>query len=193
MPAQVYTPFTKSPFAVATHGLATDKRAFVISQALLNIIEFIINNIKLYIDIIDLCDNIIAGTANKTKGVIAMATNDMPQKCPSCGRGMRIRLMKCSSCDTEIQGDFDPGRFSGLSDEQLDFLEIFVRSRGNLKDVGSLLGISYPTARNRLDGLISALESRDRQKASFKRMEILEMVKAGGVTVDEALELLGGK
>ena len=122
-----------------------------------------------------------------------MGAKDIPQKCPSCGMEMRVRIMKCSSCETEIQGDFDPGRFSGLSDEQLDFLEIFVRSRGNLKDLGSLLGISYPTARNRLDDLISALDNRDRQKASLKRLEVLEMVRAGDITVDEALEILKGK
>lgn len=122
-----------------------------------------------------------------------MATNEMPRICPSCGKEMRVRLMRCPSCNTEIQGDFEPGKFSWLSNEQLEFLDIFVRSRGNLKDVGSLLGISYPTARNRLDLLIAALESGDRMKASFKRMEILEMVRNGSITVEEALELLGGK
>jgi len=122
-----------------------------------------------------------------------MTTKEMPRECPSCGKELRVNLMRCCSCNTEVQGDFAPGRFSGLSEEQIDFLEIFVRSRGNLKDVGSMLGISYPTARNRLDLLIAALENRDKQKASVKRMEILEMVSRGEITVDEALTIMGGK
>ena len=40
----------------------------------------------------------------------------------------------------------------------MQFCETFLRCRGNLKDVGALLGISYPTARNRLDELLDALE-----------------------------------
>ena len=122
-----------------------------------------------------------------------MTTKEMPRECPSCGKELRVHLMKCPSCNTEVQGDFAPGRFSGLSEEQIDFLEIFVRSRGNLKDVGSMLGISYPTARNRLDLLIAALENRDKQNASLKRMEILEMVSRGEITVDEALKIMGGR
>lgn len=117
-------------------------------------------------------------------------TNEMPEKCPSCGSGMRAVLLRCPSCGTEVQGDFEPGRFSSLSEEQRDFLELFIKSRGSLKDVGKLLGISYPTARNRLDDLVQAFDSIDKRAASTKRVEILEMLKAGELSVEDALQKL---
>lgn len=116
--------------------------------------------------------------------------NEIPSKCPSCGADMRVTLLKCPSCSTEVQGDFEPGRFSSLTDEQLDFLEIFIKSRGSLKDVGQLLGISYPTARNRLDDLVLAFESINKKAASTHRLEVLEMVKSGEISVEDALEKL---
>ena len=119
-----------------------------------------------------------------------MTTNETPKTCPSCGSDMKVTTLKCPSCDTEIQGDFDQGRFSSLAEEQLDFLEIFIKSRGSLKDVGKLLNISYPTARNRLDDLVNAFESIDKKAASGQRLEVLEMVKSGQLTVEEAMDKL---
>lgn len=119
-----------------------------------------------------------------------MNNNEIPSKCPSCGSAMRVTVLKCPACETEVQGDFEPGRFSSLTEEQLDFLEIFIKSRGSLKDVGQLLNISYPTARNRLDDLVNAFDSIDRKAASTKRLEVLEMVKSGELAVEDALEKL---
>jgi hypothetical protein len=119
-----------------------------------------------------------------------MTTKELPLKCPSCGKEMRVCLIKCPACETEVQGDFEPGRFAGLTEDQMNFMDLFVRCRGNLKDIGGMLGISYPTARNRLDDLIRAMDNHDRQKAALKRMEILQMVRDGSITVDEAVEYL---
>lgn len=119
-----------------------------------------------------------------------MTNNEIPNKCPSCGSNMRVTLLKCPACQTEVQGDFEPSRFSTLTNEQLDFLELFIKSRGSLKDVGTLLNISYPTARNRLDDLVLAFESIDKKVASTKRIEVLEMVKSGELSIEEALEKL---
>lgn len=115
---------------------------------------------------------------------------EIPSTCPSCNSDMRVCMLKCPTCGIEIQGDFDTGRFSFLTDSQTDFLELFIKSRGSLKDVGKLLNISYPTARNRLDDLVGAFEAADKEVVSTKRIEILEMVKAGEITIEEALEKL---
>lgn len=118
----------------------------------------------------------------------------IPTKCPSCGEEMRVCLLKCPACATEVQGAFPLDRFSRLSPVQMDFLEIFIRCRGSLKDVGNKLGISYPTARNRLDSLIEALDFENKNDLSQYRLEILKKLKEGDVTAEEALNLLeGGK
>ena len=51
--------------------------------------------------------------------------------------------------------------FDRLDDKQRDFLAEFLRCRGNLKAVQARLGISYPTAKKKLDGLLEALELAD--------------------------------
>lgn len=116
--------------------------------------------------------------------------NTVPTKCPSCGLEMRVCLLKCPSCDTEVQGDFPLGRFLRLSGEQLDFLELFIMCRGSLKDVGGKLGISYPTARNRLDDLIAALDFENKNRLTQQRLSVLAKLKEGELTAEEALDLL---
>ena len=59
----------------------------------------------------------------------------IPTKCPACGQEMRVCLLRCPACNTEVAGDFPLGRFARLTEEQLRFLETFIRCRGSLKDV----------------------------------------------------------
>jgi len=49
------------------------------------------------------------------------------------------------------------GIFSGLSEEEENFLLCFLSSRGSLKEVQERLNISYPTARIKLNRLLSRL------------------------------------
>ena len=121
-------------------------------------------------------------------------TSAIPKKCPACSQDMHVCLLRCPVCHTEVQGEFALGRFAQLSDEQLGFLETFVRCRGSLKDVGAAVGISYPTARNRLDSLIEALGFGDKNALTAHRLKILGQLQDGEITTERALSLLqGGK
>lgn len=124
-----------------------------------------------------------------TERGVAM-NGSIPKICPACGKNMHVRLLCCPSCSTEVQGNFPLDRYQSLTEEQLQFLEIFLRCRGNLKDVGTELGISYPTARNRLDTLLTALGFLAQNEEKIKRLEVLERLKNGEITTDEALTLL---
>lgn len=116
----------------------------------------------------------------------------LPTKCPACGDDMLVCVLRCPACATEVQGEFQLGRFAQLSDEQLFFLETFIRCRGSLKDVGASLGISYPTARNRLDDLVTAMGFEDRAASSAHRVEVLKQLRDGEITVEEAMSRLKG-
>ena len=48
----------------------------------------------------------------------------------------------------------------------MSLLESFLRSRGNLKEMERELGISYPTVRGRVDGLVRALGLSDAADAT---------------------------
>lgn len=86
-----------------------------------------------------------------------MARYKMPGSCPVCGDRLDVTSLACRSCSTAITGSFEPCRFCQLSPEHLGFVEVFVKNRGNIKEIERELGISYPTVRNRLDQVIAAL------------------------------------
>src|SRR6266481_2943304 len=77
--------------------------------------------------------------------------------CPSCGGQLGISRMVCSECRISIEGDFSiPGIFR-LNRAQIDFVEVFLKNRGVIREVERELGVSYPTVRARLDDVITAL------------------------------------
>jgi len=115
--------------------------------------------------------------------------------CPVCGDDMIITSLKCHSCETTISGKFKLDKFSKLKKEHLEFIEVFVKSRGNIKEVERELGISYPTVRNKLDEVIHALghdieQSPDDEMAE-KRKEVLKRLENGDISAAEAVEELG--
>lgn len=86
---------------------------------------------------------------------------DVISTCPVCQGELTITRLHCRSCGTALEGEFGVGRFGRLEREQLAFLESFLRSRGNLKEMERELGISYPTVRGRLEALLRALGLSD--------------------------------
>ena len=72
--------------------------------------------------------------------------------------------LHCSTCGTSLEGEFSVGRFGRLNRDQMALLESFLRSRGNLRDMERELGLSYPTVRSRVDGLVRALGLGDGQR-----------------------------
>ncbi len=119
-----------------------------------------------------------------------------PGKCPVCGERLSITKLGCPKCSTMIEGDFQPCEFCRLPEDDLDFLKVFVKNRGSIKDVERDLGISYPTVRGRLDALIrnlgyetalkDALEDSRSEEAA--RSGILERLSRGEISAKEATQ-----
>jgi hypothetical protein len=121
----------------------------------------------------------------------------IPHKDPVSGGELYISELTSEETGITIRGNFEIPRYAKLDTEMLDFLEIFLRCRGMLNGVERELGISYPTARARLDTLLGALnlspiEARERtDKNADKRKKILEQLEKGEITADEAKKKLG--
>ncbi|KPJ58173.1 MAG: hypothetical protein AMS15_09060 [Planctomycetes bacterium DG_23] len=77
--------------------------------------------------------------------------------CPSCGEHLAITRLSCSECGLSIEGKFTNSRFALLSPEQQRFAEVFIKARGNIKEVEKELDLSYPTVRKKLDDLVTGL------------------------------------
>ncbi len=122
-------------------------------------------------------------------------------KCPVCNQTLEVTRLSCPNCETNIEGHFEVCKFCQLSNEQKQFIEVFIKSRGNIREVERELGISYPTVRGRLDAVIQALgyrvDSQESQEIeelqANKRKEILESLRKGEITSDEAIKLLKQK
>src|SRR6185437_10715814 len=86
------------------------------------------------------------------------------------------------------------GRLAHLNDQQLEFVEVFLRCRGTIKDVEDMLGISYPTVKSRLANVLEAMGFGGDENVSAAprraRRDILAQLAAGQITTEEAHRLL---
>ena len=78
-------------------------------------------------------------------------------QCPVCQQNLKIATLQCPDCGLELRNSFEMSVFDKLSDEQFNFLMIFLKNRGNLRNLQNELKISYPLAKKRLDDLLTAL------------------------------------
>ncbi len=126
--------------------------------------------------------------------------NPLISQCPVCRDQLIVSRLYCPSCATVLEGRFTLGRLLQLSQDQLDFVETFIRCEGKLNRVQDELGISYPTVRGRLEDVIQSLGyevERSEQEAvaisEDERRAILADLAAGRVSSAEAMRMLQGK
>ncbi len=124
--------------------------------------------------------------------------NPVLGNCPVCGDEMVVTKLQCRGCGSELSGFFGLERIYQLGPEQRHFLELFIKNRGNVMKVGEELGISYPTARNRLSEVIEALgyevaeEPEPAGVSEDQRRAILEQLAQGQISSEEAVARLRG-
>lgn len=111
-------------------------------------------------------------------------------KCPVCGSKLKIAKLKCNKCGTVIENDFEFSKFEYLGEEQLNFMEVFLKCRGNIKDVEKELGISYPTVRAKLDEVVSSLGYTVVKKPTVGSKEILDMLEKGEISAEQAVNMM---
>ena len=140
--------------------------------------------------------------------------------CPICGDAMTISRLTCGHCGTALDGAFALaeatsastggatvrrggsvtgraeldarfGRLARLDAAQLEFVEVFLRCRGVIKNVEDMLGISYPTVKSRLANVLEAMgfasdEESPAPEQRRQRREILADLAAGRISTEEA-------
>jgi hypothetical protein len=115
----------------------------------------------------------------------------VPLTCPACSTSMMITALACPHCETKVQGYFQTPGLLRLNSEQLQFVEVFLRCRGNIREVERDLKISYPTVRAKLDQVIQAMGYSVADAAPEKDVEdILDELDKGTLSFEEALKKL---
>ena len=117
-------------------------------------------------------------------------TRRPPSSCPVCSHRLATTRLTCPECSTELSGAFTSCEFCVLTDEDREVLRVFLASRGNMKELERHLGVSYPTARARFDGLLTKLGIERAAAPAPTRLELMEQVARGEIDVDEALRRL---
>lgn len=115
-----------------------------------------------------------------------------PVDCPVCGDELITSRLGCPGCGTELSGHFARCAFCSLDAKELELLQVFLSSRGNLREVEKHLGVSYPTARSRFTDLLVklGLAGEPDASASGTREQVLAQVAAGTLAPDQAAALL---
>ena len=119
-----------------------------------------------------------------------MAEYQAPGKCAVCGGTLHVTRLKCDTCSSELSGSFTPCRFCSLDAQNLAFLEIFIKNRGSIKDIEREMGISYPTVRNNLDNLLTALGYGKEPTRPLTKKEILDRLAKKEISSADALAML---
>lgn len=117
-----------------------------------------------------------------------------PKKCPACQSDLVVSRLSCPQCGVEVTGSFPPDFFSRLSAKDFDFVVLFIKSKGNIKEMERELGISYWTIRSKLGEIVAQLGleegTSELPNPVERRQEILEQLNAGMISVQEAAALL---
>ncbi len=115
---------------------------------------------------------------------------DLPTQFAGSNETPLVTKLVFPESGVQIEGTFRLNEFALLAPEQLEFLRLYIKVRGNLKEVERILGLSYPTIRARFDGLLRALGYEPELEGNEARESILRALEKGEIEPSEAAEKL---
>ena len=92
-----------------------------------------------------------------------------------------------------IEGRFSLDWMGRLTPQQLIFVGLLVKHRGNIQRLAAELNVAYNTARNHLDEIVAALEYPSEYEGDSQRSNVLEQLSEGEISFEDALNLLSKK
>jgi hypothetical protein len=105
------------------------------------------------------------------------------------GRAIVVERVRLADRDVAIEGAFELPKLAQLSAEDQVFVAAFMRSHGSIKEMEQVFGVSYPTVKARLNRIAEALELVEIDPKP-SRAEVLERLKRGEITADQAISEL---
>jgi len=111
---------------------------------------------------------------------------------PVSGNELTVTRLECPQSGIVIEGQFSLGWIGRLTREQLDFVELLVKNRGNIQKLAQDLDIAYNTARSRLDEIVTALGGAPEGDGRADRRLVLDRLAAKEISVEEAMRMLRG-
>ena len=105
------------------------------------------------------------------------------------GSPMVIERVRLPEKQVSIEGQFLLPELARLALEDQVFVTAFLRSHGSIKEMEQVFGVSYPTIKLRLNRIAGQLQFVE-TNPSPSGAEVLERLKDGEITADEAIRAL---
>src|SRR5438034_11609576 len=113
-------------------------------------------------------------------------------KDPVSGAELIVTRLECPDSGIVIEGQFSLGWIGRLSREQLDFVEMLVKYRGNVQKLAAEMDVAYNTARSRLDEIVTALGGTPENDGRADRRPILDRLAPKESSAEEGSPCMRG-
>src|ERR1700757_5401982 len=102
------------------------------------------------------------------------------------GHRVLVERVRLAEKDIAMEGSFELPQLARLSMDDQIFITAFVRSRGSIKEMERIFGVSYPTIKSRLTRIANSLEFVETNPTPSKA-EILQRLQRGEITAEDAI------
>lgn len=107
------------------------------------------------------------------------------------GAALVVERVRIPEKGIAVEGAFTLPELARVSLEDQVFITAFLKSHGSIKEMEQIFGVSYPTIKARLNRIAGLLEFVDTNPAP-SRSDVLERLKAGEISAEEAIRELEG-
>ena len=103
------------------------------------------------------------------------------------GEEIRVERVKMTRTGIALEGEFELPPLAQITAEDQVFVMAFIQASGSIKEMEKVVGISYPTVKNRLKRIADLLPLTESAPPPSNKSEILEQLSSGEITADEAI------
>jgi hypothetical protein len=108
------------------------------------------------------------------------------------GQPFVVERIRLTGSGVAIEGQFEPPQLTQLSVDDQVFVAAFVRSHGSIKEMERTFGVSYPTVKSRLNRIAEQLDFVDTDPAPTGTADVIERLRRGEISAQDALAELEG-